>query len=406
MTKAIDKYLRLYAEPECAELEDFPPLSARHCLVIPCYKETADFARRLAVSALCSCDTLIIVVINQPPGAVESLNQQLWDYFLQHTLVWQKKHVSLFSTNSARLHWLVVDRFSEGLTIDAKQGVGLARKLGCDLAAFLLARNSADTRWICTTDADAHLPDDYFAALASCSEHTSAAVFSVRHIPTPEIEPAIFSATQSYERALHYYVDGLAWAGSPYAFPTIGSALAVTLQAYCESRGFPRRAGGEDFYLLNKLAKLGPVVWLQNTVIQIEARISARTPFGTGPAVQKILELNNAEDFLYYAPEVFSDLRIWLQHIPTVWQRLQNQEHPLQNLPQHIQDVLGDSGINALWGHIRRQIDNSQQCERAIHHWFDAFQTLKFIRRLQDQYYPAQPLRICLHNAPFYLDRL
>lgn len=406
MNKAVAKYLRFYAEPECAELEDFPPLSAQHCLVIPCYKETPNFARRLAAGPLGACSALVIVVINQPHGTAEVSNQQLLDYFFQHTLVWQKKHLSLFSANSGQLHWLVVDRFREGLTVDPKQGVGLARKLGCDLAAFLMARNFSGNRWICTTDADAILPEDYFSALESCAEQASAAVFFTRHIAAAETDSAIFAATRMYECALRYYVDGLAWAGSPYAFPTIGSALAVTLQAYCESRGFPRRAGGEDFYLLNKLAKLGPVVWLQNTVIQIEARISARTPFGTGPAVQKILALDNAEDFVYYAPEVFSDLRIWLQHIPTVWQRLQNQEHPLQTLPQHIQDALGDSGIDALWDHIRRQIDNSQQCERAIHHWFDAFQTLKFIRRLQDQYYPAQPLRICLHNAPFYLDRL
>jgi hypothetical protein len=405
LNKAVAKYLRVYAEPECGELDNFPPISAQQYLVIPCYRETPDFAHRLAESPLGRCGALVVVVINQPPGTVEFLNQELWDYFHQHTLVWQKKHLSLFSANAGRLHWLVVDRFSEGREIDPKQGVGLARKQGCDLAAFLLAKNPIDNPWICTTDADATLPNDYFAALASCSVGASAAVFSTRHVATGDAAPAILAATQIYERALQYYVDGLAWAGSPYAFPTIGSALAVSLQAYCECRGFPRRAGGEDFYLLNKLAKLGPIVWLKNTVIEIDARISERAPFGTGPAVKKILDLDSPTDFTYYAPEVFRDLRIWLQHIPTVWQRLQAQEAPLESLPPHLQAVLNDAGIDALWIHLRRQIGDPLQCERSIHHWFDAFQTLKCLRRLQELHYPARPLNVCMLHAPFYSDQ-
>jgi hypothetical protein len=402
LTKTIAKYLRVYAEPECAALEDFPAISPQHYLVIPCYSETPDFARRLAASALGFCSALIIVVINQPPGVHEPLNSQLRNYFQQYSLLWQKHHLSLFSANNEKLHWLVVDRFSPGLEIDPKQGVGLARKLGCDLAAFLMAKNPTWQRWICTTDADAILPGDYFAALDSVPIDSSAAVFSVEHITNES--NAIFNATKIYECALRYYVDGLAWAGSPYAFPTIGSALAVSLQAYCECRGFPRRAGGEDFYLLNKLAKLGAVSWLKKPTIQLMSRISNRAPFGTGPAVKKILELDRPDDFTYYAPEAFSDLRAWLRHIPAIWLQLQAGRDPLKNLPTHLQAILTDAGIENLFVHLRRQIDNPQQCTRAVHHWFDAFQTLKFIRRLQDLYYPAQPLAACLRNAPFYPD--
>lgn len=402
MNKAIAKYLRLYAEPECAALENFPPISPQHYLVIPCYGETPDFAQRLATSALGSCGVLVIVVINQPPGVQEPLNSQLLNYFQQHTLLWKKDHLSLFGANNEKLHWLVVDRFGPALEIDLKQGVGLARKLGCDIAAFLMTKNLAEQRWICTTDADAILPDDYFIALESIPADASAAVFSVEHITTTGDNNAVFNATKIYECALQYYVDGLAWAGSPYAFPTIGSALAVSLQAYCECRGFPRRAGGEDFYLLNKLAKLGTVSWFKTPTIRLMSRISNRTPFGTGPAVKKILELEHPDDFSYYAPQVFADLRIWLQHIPAIWPNLQAGKHPLENLPPHLQGILADAGVDHLFVHLRRQIDNPLQCARAVHHWFDAFQTLKFIRRLQELHYPAKPLKACLHNAPFY----
>ena len=46
------------------------------------------------------------------------------------------------------------------------------------------------------------------------------------------------------------------YARSPYAFHTIGSTMAVSANHYAKVRGFPKREAGEDFYLLNKLAKV------------------------------------------------------------------------------------------------------------------------------------------------------
>ena len=66
-----------------------------------------------------------------------------------------------------------------------------------------------------------------------------------------------------YEYSLRYYVAGLTYAQSPYAFHTIGSTMAVNAEHYASVRGFPRREAGEDFYLLNKLAKVGSVHTLE-----------------------------------------------------------------------------------------------------------------------------------------------
>lgn len=254
LNKAVTKYLHTYAEPECACLDDFPAIGVTHTLVIPCFRETADFAHRLTKGHGTS-PKLIIVVINQPPGPEDPLNRELLRFFEGHPRLWRSRNLSLFKSNTDALHWLVVDRFTSGRTIDPKQGVGLARKLGSDLAARLIAAGRCTSRWICTTDADATLPDDYFLAVESCPADAVAAVFNVTHADSAD--PLISAATERYERALRYYVDGLAWAGSPYAFPTVGSALAIHMHAYCECRGFPRKAGGEDFYLLNKMANSG-----------------------------------------------------------------------------------------------------------------------------------------------------
>ena len=70
---------------------------------------------------------------------------------------------------------------------------------------------------------------------------------------------AIDQATVMYEISLRYYVLGLAAARSSYAYQSIGSTLCVDAPAYLSVRGFPKRAVGEDFYLLDKLAKVGPL---------------------------------------------------------------------------------------------------------------------------------------------------
>lgn len=91
---------------------------------------------------------------------------------------------------------------------------------------------------------------------------------------------------QRYEYRLHYWVTCLQRAGSAYAFATLGSVMQLSLPHYAAVRGFPKRNGGEDFYLLNKLNKVGVVqsVHTRSPVI-LSSRRSHRVPFGTGPGV-------------------------------------------------------------------------------------------------------------------------
>ena len=47
------------------------------------------------------------------------------------------------------------------------------------------------------------------------------------------------------------------------------------------SHGFPRRNATEDFYILNKLAKVGSIARLAGTPVILEGRLSDRVPIGT-----------------------------------------------------------------------------------------------------------------------------
>lgn len=400
MNKAVKQYLAIYAEPESRQLTNFPAIQFDHILVVPCFRETPAFAERLNSSLMTRHKILVIVIINQPSGPADAINKNLLQYFDQLHRVWQTAGMMLCRASHGESCWLVVDRFTAGRCIDIKQGVGLARKIGCDIAVQLMEQGISRNNWIYTTDADAHLPHNYFTPF-STSGHASAAVLSTHHIAVDSTSKEVLAATRLYEQALDYYVRGLTWAGSPYNFLTIGSAIAFSATAYSQARGFPKRSGGEDFYLLNKLAKLGAIARVNNVPVEIEARVSDRVPFGTGPAVSKILALENPADFTYYAPEVFTALKDWLERIPHVWAALQSRTDPLHGLPSGIVSALTEGGITTLWQHLSKQVDSAPKCETAIHHWFDAFRTLKFLRRLQETQFPAAPLSQSLRRAEF-----
>jgi hypothetical protein len=208
----------------------------------------------------------------------------------------------------------------------------------------------------------------------------------------------VVRATLLYELSLRYYVAGMQYAHSPYAFHTIGSTMAVSASHYAKVRGFPRRAAGEDFYLLNKLSKVGSVLELEaNTEckpIEITSRKSDRVPFGTGAAVIKITDMENPlNDFRFYDPLVFEMLGVWLQSWPAIWEsqsidfasvifsetadKLASNQHAL---------MIGLLGIKTELAlvHAFKQSKSLAQFTRQMHIWFDAFRALKLIHSLRD----------------------
>lgn len=400
MTRPMEAYLARGAEPEIAELTKPPDGPFNHVVVIPCCGESFAFASRLMASTLWRHKLLAIVVINQAPGASQGpCNAKLLRDFLQ--LPGHRQHGPLHwlgGDETGPSRWLVVDRFSPGREIPRAKGVGLARKLGCDLALALMRRGQIRSPWLHSTDADAHLPDNYFETPTG---PYSAICYAYRHYTDPR-QPDVSAATQLYEKAIDYYVRGLQWAGSPYAFHTLGSALAVAAHSYAAVRGFPQRAGAEDFYLLNKVAKLGPVYRAANITVGLEARLSQRAPFGTGHAVANIIrEGLDATRFSYYPPACFALLKECLEAIEPMWPHLDKRINTGEGLSDALSETLNALNIAQFVQHARDNINTRSQFLKAWHQWFDAFRTLKLIRFAQTHYHTAQPLARCIANAPF-----
>ncbi len=333
---------------------------------------------------------LLIVVVNQPDTVANAVpeNDHLWTTITTRaSSVWRNEHLQLLDLEGTPSAVLLVDRFSH-IPIPGKQGVGLARKIGADLALTLMSLGYISQPWIYSSDADAHLPTDYFSALSSGSQlQYTAAVYPFRHLCSDD---DIGRATKLYEQRMYHYVNGLRAAGSPYAYHTIGSALAIRDTAYAQVRGFPKRSGAEDFYLLNKAAKVGPILSLTTSPIEIEARPSDRVPFGTGPAISRLLTDRDADNAaIFYHPDVFTHLHQWLMLMPDTW------VYPIADLslPEIARQALIALGIEQA-SLAARKISNTQDSyNKHMHTWFDGFKTLRFIHMLRDRGLKNVPLR-------------
>ena len=408
ISKSLSKYLANYSEIEISQLANFPKEHQfQHALVIPAYQESADFINNFCQSALVKQNVLVVVVLNQPDcddniQPQQVLYQQLQQFGKTREISAELTFIALSHSNSALL---VVNRYQR--PIPAKQGVGLARKIGCDLVCQLIATDIVKSPFIASTDADACLPDNYFTVqqILSANKH-SAGCYNFVHYCA---DKTIHQATQTYETALRYYVAGLTYAKSAYAFFTIGSILIFNVNAYANVRGFPKKSAGEDFYLLNKLAKIGEVALLTDSTITLQARLSDRVPFGTGPAVQKILNLNEqALPYCYYHPAVFDELKMVNQAIVllaeqlaqcSVNDKLVGVDTWLASLSSVSQQALKNIGFDSFIS--KHLTDSTTQFNKQWLVWFDAFKTLKFIHALRELTYPDVPLQTALANKSF-----
>ncbi|CAA0111259.1 Uncharacterised protein [Halioglobus japonicus] len=402
-TVALRRYLHRHTE-QGLPAHIFAQPYWHQVLVVPTYRESPALLEQLTRIPSSEGITLVILVLNRPDSDHDTLaNAALRDALAQSDLPRATRGpVSVHCLNTKTDLYLYDLEKLRGPTPRA-QGVGLARKIGCDLALQWRSAGGISGQWLCSTDADALLPQTYFAQLAQATPKAAAAVFPFRHIASAD--EACNTATALYELRLHHYVLGLEYAGSPYAFHTLGSSLAIPFSAYAHVHGFPKRAGAEDFYLLNKLAKLGPVARLQGPCIELQSRVSARVPFGTGPAVAALTAAAQPLDSaLFYHPQSFAALAALLALLPVLADR------PEQNLAELMSDrgywgktaanALNSLGIASALDHCQRHASSSEQFIRHFHQWFDGFRTLKFLHALRDDGLPLCSLAELNELAP------
>ena len=312
---------------------------------------------------------LVVVVVNNRRSATGC---QLEDN--RRTLDWLRRR----NPPGLALAW--VDASSAGREIGDGEGVGLARKIGFDLALPLLDWRR-DPLFL-SLDADTLVDSRYFTALRGhfCHSGQGAAVIPFRHQPgeTPQQEAAI----RHYELYLRSYLFGLAQAGSPYAYHALGSAFACRAGDYVRAGGMNRRQAGEDFYFLQQLAKTVGVEMLDGTVVAPSSRFSSRVPFGTGQAT--LARTENRAPYRFLSAVGFSCLKALLRCVAVNC----NSSRLLMDINAEDKAVaayLVGLGFESAWQRICQNHLRTEQRSRAFHQWFDALKTRQFLSRFDPE---------------------
>ncbi len=408
----IDDYLRNYSAGEKWELIANDTANVSQVVVIPAYAEKEMIFHALASLAQNPSSSLeyslILCVVNNKAGSpAQVVENNLQTMAYMDALV-KRKAVQNFKKDKELYPLLVkvcdakmklgyIDASSKGYEIPLNVGgVGMARKIGMDMALRLLWNNASPHDVILSLDADTLVNPDYLSTVKNhFKSKVKTAIVAYEH-QMPD-DAASQAAIVCYEIFLRYWVLALQYAKSPWAFHSIGSTIAVSPQAYLEVRGMNKREAGEDFYFLNKLAKIGKIDFIKEICVYPSARPSTRVPFGTGKRIQRFLEGRCEEEYRLYDPRIFSILAKWLQLLDGMSgsedEILKNAEliHP------RLKTFLMENNFTIVWPRMRRTAKDKKTLARHLHDWFDSFKTLKMINYFTREAYPQIDMFEALH---------
>jgi hypothetical protein len=390
----VQKYLMKYAD-ESRKLEINGDTKFDLAIVIPAISEYENLIRLLNSLAENnfneSFKIILIIVINSCKSSSQEVKEenkktlQLLRSFLNKDFEYNpviKKFVS------SGLNLAIVDASSIGCELSDKTGgVGLARKIGMDLALTVFDYSKPAKRIIASLDADCLVQENYIEAILSAiSKNLNAAVINYEH-PLPE-DDENRKAIICYEIFLRYYYLGLKYADSNYAFQTVGSTMVCDHEAYIKVEGMNKRKAAEEFYFLEKLAKHYTIESITSTKVFPSPRPSWRVPFGTGQRVNRFLsKLQN--EYLLYHTKSFIILRRWLRLFHSN-KSLSGKDYLQKAKEIHIElfNFLREQNFERNLDKILLNAKDEKHLQSQKIRWFDGFRTLKLIHHLRDKAFP------------------
>jgi hypothetical protein len=160
--------------------------------------------------------------------------------------------------------------------------------------------------------------------------------------------------------------------------------------------------GGEDFYFLQGLRKLGDIEHIFETTVYPANRLSSRVAFGTGPRLNKIV---SGEVVLAHTPNVFIALKEVVDAIKngTIEQYNCFESYLNESCSPAVFMFFKENNFFVNWAKI---INNTPQkikyLEAAFYTWFDGFRMLTFVHYLENSYpelYPQQSLESAIETV-------
>ena len=282
-----------------------------------------------------------------------------------------------------------IDASTDGYSMPDKEGgVGLARKIGMDLALNFFDYDSSYKKLLICLDADCLVKKNFLSTIVETfnNRKLSAAVINYEHRLTEDDFEK--SAIISYEIFLRYYVLGLTYAGSPFAFHSVGSTMVCDFESYIKIGGMNKRKAAEDFYFLEKLAKQTNIYKISGTTVFPSSRGSWRVPFGTGQRVNRF-KAGTHDEYLLLDTKVFDVLKKWISlfHSENV---LTGSEYLSQaeQIEPAMALFLKLNSFEMQWDKILNNAKTEHQIQKQKTIWFDGFRTMKLIHYLRENVYP------------------
>lgn len=322
-------------------------------------------------------DSLVLVVVNNSISASDEIKKN------------NSLTIDYLKNYHGKLNLSFINASSDSKAIpDKYAGVGFTRKIGCDLALRKFDYSNSKKKILFFLDADCTVRYDYLEKVLSefNKKNLHSAVIEYEHRFTdtsPEAEAII-----CYEIFLRYLRLGLKFAKCHYDYHTIGSTIVCDVESYIKAGGMNKRKAGEDYYFLEKLAKLNKIYTIADALVFPSARKSWRVPFGTGQRITRHLSKKQNE-YVAYNPESFKILKLWLKNFMS---DKTNEPKQIQSEAKSINKALGDfllaNNFEEDWKQILKNNFSIKEIQKQKIFWFDAFRTLKLIHYLRDNGFP------------------
>jgi hypothetical protein len=379
----VKKYLRTRSVHHQWALQgDEIPVKLSAVVVIPAlaesqHLETTISALTQSSEAVLRQSLLICVVNNRRDPYSTPAAREDNERTLQMLDSWQKEG------RFAPLSLARVDAASSGQELPDGEGVGLARKIGLDHGLVLLnARPASDTpSFLVSLDADSPPAPEYLDHLFSFYSMPGRHGGYAAYAHSLDADPAAAEAMIAYELYMRYHELHLRWAGSPYAWPALGSIISCTAPAYAAAGGMNRHCAGEDFYFMQQLCKTGALQPIAGARVHPSGRLSERAPFGTGPH----LASGKTRRFLYH-PGTYRLLKKWLA-LADERDLLHPERLPdiAETLSPALHAFLCSKNFFVNWRKIHAHHGRGTQLDRHFHSCFDGLRTIQWIHYSRDQ---------------------
>lgn len=358
-----------------------PDAACRNIVVIPCHNEP-NILHTLQSLKNCTIpenNTEVLIVINHSEKASPDIKEK-------NQITFEEVANWIEENNTQKLKFFVIG------PVELREkwaGVGLARKTGMDeaVARFNFLNNKRGI--VISLDADTLVAENYLIEIEKHfkQNHTHVGATIAFEHQKEGLSEKQLRGIELYEQYLKYYKDALSYTGYPFSMFTVGSAFAVTAEAYVKRGGMNRRQAGEDFYFLQNLVQLGTVGEITSTKVYPSARSSNRVPFGTGAAMQKWID--GTEDLTQtYNFQAFIELKEFFDIKEKLYKMTETEQRQIiGNLPASISSFIAFDNFYAEVADLNKNCSNIKTFQTRFFYQFNAFKVLKYLNFAHEQYF-------------------